>query len=612
MVEKHVFQAEIQQLLNIVIHSLYTDKEIFIRELVSNAADALEKLRFTQSAGHPVFESERLLKITVETDEKEHRLVISDTGVGMTHGELVQNLGTIAHSGSKAFLQKLATEKKPDVSLIGQFGVGFYSAFMVATKVSVDSRSYLPEEKGWRWTSDGSGGYEIEEATDVARGTKITLFLKDECHEFTESWRVEEIIKRYSSFIAFPIELNGTLINTKQAIWSRNKNEIKEEEYDEFYSYIGHDKEKPLFRLHFAADAPLAIQALLYVPGRNLEVMGMARSESDVNLYCRRVLIAPKAKALFPDWLRFLKGAVDSEDLPLNISRESMQDTTLMQKLNKVLTTRLIKFLDDQSEKNPENYTKFYKEYSRFLKEGIVTDFTHREPLGKLLRFESSTLPKDEQTSLADYIKRMPSEQKDIYFLLAPSRASAESSPYYEVFAARKYEVLFLSDPWDEFVMEHLRVFEGKTLQPAEKADLTVENPEKNDGELSPDEAKELAAWLKESLGDRVNDVRASERLVGSPVVLVDKDKMLTASMRQMLKRMKQDGHEEPEFKHDLEINRRHAVIVRLNTIRTTNGPLATKVAEQLLDNAKVAAGVMEDPRIMLARLNELLAEVLK
>ncbi|MCX6882148.1 MAG: molecular chaperone HtpG [Verrucomicrobia bacterium] len=612
MVEKHVFQAEIQQLLNIVIHSLYTDKEIFIRELVSNAADALEKLRFTQSAGHPVFESESLLKITVETDEKEHRLVISDTGVGMTHAELVQNLGTIAHSGSKAFLQKLATEKKPDVSLIGQFGVGFYSAFMVATKVSVDSRSYLPEEKGWRWTSDGSGGYEIEEATDVARGTKITLFLKDECHEFTESWRVEEIIKRYSSFIAFPIELNGTLINTKQAIWSRNKNEIKEEEYDEFYSYIGHDKEKPLFRLHFAADAPLAIQALLYVPGRNLEVMGMARSESEVNLYCRRVLIAPKAKALFPDWLRFLKGAVDSEDLPLNISRESMQDTTLMQKLNKVLTTRLIKFLDDQSEKNPENYTKFYKEYSRFLKEGIVTDFTHREPLGKLLRFESSTLPKDEQTSLADYIKRMPSEQKDIYFLLAPSRASAESSPYYEVFAARKYEVLFLSDPWDEFVMEHLRVFEGKTLQPAEKADLTVENPEKNDGELSPDEAKELAAWLKESLGDRVNDVRASERLVGSPVVVVDKDKMLTASMRQMLKRMKQDGHEEPEFKHDLEINRRHAVIVRLNTIRTTNGPLATKVAEQLLDNAKVAAGVMEDPRIMLARLNELLAEVLK
>ena len=612
MVEKHVFQAEIQQLLNIVIHSLYTDKEIFIRELVSNAADALEKLRFTQSAGHPVFESESLLKITVETDEKEHRLVISDTGVGMTHAELVQNLGTIAHSGSKAFLQKLATEKKPDVSLIGQFGVGFYSAFMVATKVSVDSRSYLPEEKGWRWTSDGSGGYEIEEATDVARGTKITLFLKDECHEFTESWRVEEIIKRYSSFIAFPIELNGTLINTKQAIWSQNKNEIKEEEYDEFYSYIGHDKEKPLFRLHFAADAPLAIQALLYVPGRNLEVMGMARSESEVNLYCRRILIAPKAKALFPDWLRFLKGAVDSEDLPLNISRESMQDTTLMQKLNKVLTTRLIKFLDDQSEKNPENYTKFYKEYSRFLKEGIVTDFTHREPLGKLLRFESSTLPKDEQTSLADYIKRMPSEQKDIYFLLAPSRASAESSPYYEVFAARKYEVLFLSDPWDEFVMEHLRVFEGKTLQPAEKADLTVENPEKNDGELSPDEAKELAAWLKESLGDRVNDVRASERLVGSPVVVVDKDKMLTASMRQMLKRMKQDGHEEPEFKHDLEINRRHAVIVRLNTIRTTNGPLATKVAEQLLDNAKVAAGVMEDPRIMLARLNELLAEVLK
>ncbi len=612
MAEKHVFQAEIQQLLNIVIHSLYTDKEIFIRELVSNAADALEKLRFTQSAGHPVFESESPLKISIETDEKEHRLVISDSGVGMTHSELVENLGTIAHSGSKAFLQRLATEQKPDVSLIGQFGVGFYSAFMVASKVSVDSRSYLPEEKGWRWTSDGSGGYEIEEIEGAARGTKITLHLKEDSHEFNESWRVEEVIKRYSSFISFPIELNATLINTKQAIWSRNKNEIKEEEYDEFYSYIGHDKEKPLFRLHFSADAPLSIQALLYVPGKNMEVMGMARSESEVNLYCRRVLIAPKAKALFPEWLRFLKGAVDSEDLPLNISRENMQDTTLMQKLNKVLTTRFIKFLDDQSEKHPEDYTKFYKEYSRFLKEGIVTDYTHRDALGKLLRFESSTQPKDEQTSLADYIKRMPSEQKDIYFLLAPSRASAESSPYYEVFVARKYEVLFLSDPWDEFVMEHLRTFEGKTLQPAEKADLTVENPQKTDGELSQDEAKELAAWLKESLGDRVGEVRASERLVGSPVVVVDKDKMLTASMRQMLKRMKQDIPEDTEFKHDLEINRSHSVIVRLNTIRNSNGPLATKVAEQLLDNAKVAAGVMEDPRIMLARLNDLLAEVLK
>ncbi len=612
MVEKHVFQAEIQQLLNIVIHSLYTDKEIFIRELVSNGADALEKLRFVQTAGNTVFQSEIPLKIEVSTDEKENLITITDTGVGMTHSELVENLGTIAHSGSKAFLQKLTADKKPDVSLIGQFGVGFYSAFMVASKVSVDSRSYLAEEKGWRWTSDGAGGYEIEEASDVARGTKITLVLKEECKEFTEGWRVEEIIKKYSNFVAFPIELNGTLVNTKQAIWSRSKNEIKEEEYDEFYSYIGHDKEKPLMRLHFNADAPLAIQSLLYVPGRNLEVMGMARSESDVNLYCRRVLIEPKAKTLFPEWLRFLKGAVDSEDLPLNISRESMQDSTLMQKLNKVITTRFIKFLDDQSEKQPETYTKFYKEYSRFLKEGVVIDYTHRESLGKLLRYDSSVLAKEVQTSLADYIKRMPSEQKDIYYLLTPSRATAETSPYYEVFAARKYEVLFLSDPWDEFVMEHLRVFDGKTLTAAEKADLSVENPDKVESELSPEEAKELGAWLKESLGGKVNEVRVSERLVGSPVVVIDKDKMLTSSMRQMLKRMKPEGGDEPEINHDLEINRRHSVMVRLNVIRKTNAPLALKVSEQLLDNAKVAAGVMEDPRSMLARLNDLLAEVLK
>ena len=606
--ETHHFQAEIQQLLNIVIHSLYTDKEIFVRELISNAADACEKLRFTQSAGTAVYQSEIAPAITVTTDDKAGTITITDTGLGMTHGELVENLGTIAHSGTKAFLKQLAEEKKPDVGLIGQFGVGFYSAFMVAKKVTVLSRSFAPEETGWQWTSEGGGGYELAPAADLPRGTKITLELKEDAKDFAKESTVEHIIQRYSSFVPFPIELNTKRLNTVQAIWARNKNEIKEEEYNEFYTFVGHDHEKPRFRLHFTADAPLAIQALLFVPPRNFETLGMGRMDSEVNLYCRKVLIQAKAKGLFPEWLRFLKGVVDSEDLPLNISRETMQDTTLMQKLNKVLTSRFLKFLDEQSEKEADAYEKFYHEYQRFLKEGVVTDFTHKEALGKLLRFESS-LDKGKLTSLADYVKRMNSEQKDIYCLLAANREAAEASPYFEVFKERKFEVLFLYDAWDEFVIEHLHTFDGKPLKLAEKAELNLSA--KKDNALSEEASKSLAQWLKEILGDKVGEVRASQRLVESPAVVVDADKFMTANMRRMMKAMKQDGPDLPPAKQDLEINPAHPIMARLDAMRQKDAALAGSVAEQILDNARVAAGLLEDPRAMLTRLNSLLEKVL-
>lgn len=608
--ESHHFQAEIQQLLDIVIHSLYTDKEIFVRELISNAADACEKLRFNQSSGKPLHQSDTAPAIVVSTDDKAGTITITDTGCGMTHGELVENLGTIAHSGTKAFLKQLAEDKKPDVGLIGQFGVGFYSAFMVAKRVTVSSRSFAPDEPGWQWTSEGGGGYEISPAADLPRGTKITLELKDDAKEFAQENTVERIIQRYSSFVPFPIELNSKRLNTVQAIWARNKNEIKEEEYNEFYTFVGHDHDKPLFRLHFSADAPLAIQALLFVPQRNFESMGMGRMDSEVNLYCRKVLIQAKAKGLFPEWLRFLKGVVDSEDLPLNISRETMQDTSLMQKLNKVLTGRFLKFLDEQSEKEAEAYEKFYHEYQRFLKEGVVTDFTHKDALGKLLRFESSSLDKGKLTSLADYVKRMASEQKEIYCLLSPNRAAAESSPYFEVFKERKFEVLFLYDPWDEFVMEHLHSFDGKTLRLAEKADLNL-NETKKDGALSEDAAKALAQWLKESLGDKIGEVRASQRLVESPAVVVDADKFMTSSMRHIMKAAKREGEDGLPDKYDLEINPAHPIISQLDAMRQKDAALAVSVAEQVLDNARVAAGLLEDPRTMLARLNQLLEKVL-
>jgi len=607
--EKHHFQAEIQQLLDIVIHSLYTDKEIFVRELISNAADACEKLRFLQSSGSAIFQPEIAPAIHVETDETQGLVTITDTGLGMTHGDLVENLGTIAHSGTKAFLNQLAQEKKPDAHLIGQFGVGFYSAFMVAGKVTVQSRSHQPEESGWVWTSEGANGYDLQPASDVPRGTKIVLTLKEDAKSFAKADTLEQIIKRYSNFVQFPIHLNGKVLNTVQAIWSRPQAEVKEEEYSEFYQFLGHDHEKPLYRLHFTSDAPLSIQSLLFVPARNFESMGLGRVDSDVHLYCRKVLIQSKAKGLFPEWLRFLKGVVDSEDLPLNISREMMQDSSLMQKLNRVLTGRFLKFLAEQAEKDPANYEKFYAEYQRFLKEGVATDFTHREALGKLLRYESSATKKGELTSLGDYVKRMGADQKEIYYLLASSREAAEASPYYEVFRARNMEVLFMYDAWDEFVMEHLHAHEQKTLRAAEKAELGVEQPK--DTGLNEADAKALAQWMKETLGEKVHEVRVSQRLVESPVVLLDSDKYMTSSMRRILKAAGKGAEAPKDAPQDLEINPRSGILVQLATQRQVNPELAGKIAEQLLDNARVAAGLLEDPRAMITRVNDLLERLL-
>ncbi len=603
--EKHVFQAEIAQLLEIVIHSLYTDKEIFVRELISNAADASEKLKFLQTSGVEIYQPEEPLKISVATDEEAKTVTFTDAGLGMTHAELIDNLGTIAHSGSKAFLEQVKAHKN-DANLIGQFGVGFYSAFMAAEKVAVSTRSYLPDEQGWTWTSDGQSGYEIEPASDLPRGTRIVLHLRED--EFAKPTRIEHVIKHYSNFVQFPIELNGAVVNTVQALWNKNRNEIADAEYEEFYKYIGHDATAPHYRLHYSTDAPLAIRALLFVPEKNYELVTMNRAESEVHLYCRNILIQSKAKTLFPEWLRFLKGIVDSEDIPLNISRETMQDSALMRKLNEVLTNRAIKWLEEEAKSDPEKYDRFFKEHGHCLKEGVATDWSHREAIGKLLRFDSSFTEKGKSTSLADYISRMPQDQTEIYWLLAPSRESAMASPYFEVFAEKKFEVLFLADPRDEFVMEHLREFDGKKVVAAEKANLSLD---KTSSALSDQEAEGLSAFIKDTLGDRVGEVRSSKRLVGSPAVVVDKDQHMTASMRRMLKAMDREGTGSFESKPDLEINPDNAMIARLEKIRGSDAALAGEVAEQIFDNALVAAGLLEDPRAMLGRLNSLLEKLI-
>jgi TNF receptor-associated protein 1 len=607
--QKYEFQAEIKQLLDIVIHSLYTEKEIFVRELVSNASDALEKIRHLKITEKEIFDDHLDLEVSLTTDDKAKTLTIQDFGLGMTRAELIENLGTIAHSGSKAFLKALSESGQKNANLIGQFGVGFYSAFMVAKSVRVYSRSWRKDEPGHVWISDGSGSYEIEPSEGERRGTKIVIELKDDCTEFSQESRVKEILQRYSAFVSFPITLNGTRINTIQALWLRNKNEIKEEEYTEFYKFQAHAWEEPRLRLHFSADAPLSINALVFVPKENPEKMGFGRTEPAVSLYCRKVLIDARPKDLLPEWLRFLKGVVDSEDLPLNISRETMQDRSLVEKLNKVVTKRFLKFLEEEAKNRPDGYTEFYQQFGIYLKEGAALDFTHKEQLTKLLRFESSLTEKGKTTSLSDYVSRLGSEQKEIYYLLGASREAIENGPYLEGFKARNLEVLFCYESVDEYVMNNVREFDGKKLTAADHADVKLPDLPKPEGGLSDSEVKDLSAWLKESLGERVAEVKASERLVDSPAVALNADKFMSPHMRRMMKAMNKEGGESP-LRVNLEINPRHAVITRLAAARKDNPERAKLVAEQILDNALISAGLLEDTTAMVKRLYKLLESV--
>jgi molecular chaperone HtpG len=609
--QKFEFQAEIKQLLDIVVHSLYTEKEIFVRELVSNASDALEKLRHLQLTEKEIFDDRLELEINITTDDKAKTFTIQDFGVGMTQAELVENLGTIAHSGSKAFLKALGENDQKGANLIGQFGVGFYSAFMVAKTVKVYTHSWRKAEPGLLWTSDGSGSYEIEESEGQRRGCKIVVELKDECSDYAQEYRVKELLERYSAFVGFPINLNGKRINTVQALWLRNKAEIKDEEYTEFYKYQAHAHDEPRLRLHFSADAPLQINALLFVPKENTEKFGLARAEPSVAMYCRKVMIEAHPKDLLPEWLRFLKGVIDSEDLPLHISRETMQDKALVEKLNKVIAKRFLKFLEEEAKARPEAYDEFFREFGIYLKEGAALDYTHKDQLAKLLRFESSLTEKGKLTGLADYVSRMKEGQKEIYYLLGPNRAALEAGPYLEGFKARNLEVLFCYEAVDEYVMNNMHEFDGKKLAAADHSDTKLEDlPKPPEGEtLTADETKALAKWLKETLGERVAEVKASERLVDSPAVALNADKFMSPHMRRMMKAMNKNGADTP-LRVNLEINPRHAVIRRLAATRDSAPEKAKLVAEQILDNSLIAAGLLDDPTSMIQRLYKILESV--
>lgn len=616
------FKAETKKLLDIVINSLYTEKDVFVRELISNAADALEKFRHESLTATDVFDDHLPLEITIELDEEKNTMTITDSGIGMTREELENNLGTIAHSGSNTYLTELVEAAQKDVSLIGQFGVGFYAAFMAGSTVRVQTRSWDKSE-GNEWVSDGTGSFTISEMEGLHRGTKIIVELKDDAKDYAQDWKVSAIVKQYSSFVSFPIKLGGETVNTVQALWTKSKSEITEEEYTEFYKFVANATTDPMYKLHFSADAPLAINALLFAPTENFEGFGFGKVEPGVNLYCQRILIDQHSKTILPEWLRFLKGVVDSEDLPLNISRQALQDNALVAKIRKVITKRFLKHLDEQAKKDPEKYLEFWSTFGMYLKEGATSDYEYQKEIGKLLRFESSKSEADKPVSLADYVLRMNPDQEEIYFINGPNRGAIEAGPYVEMFKEKDIEILYTLEPIDDFVLNHLGEFDGKKLVSADRADLSLSKngEEEKDNETTTDEEKQageemdvLTKWMQEVLADNVSEVAVSKRLVDAPAMIVNPDSYMTSSMeRIMAANRKEQGIPGMEkSKKKLEINPKNDLIVRLSELQKSDADFAAQVAHQIHDNAMIQAGLLVDPLQMVERNYKILSRVVK
>ncbi|XP_077520855.1 TNF receptor associated protein 1 [Amblyomma americanum] len=610
--ETREFQAETRMLLDIVACSLYSEKEVFVRELVSNASDALEKLRYlrlTEAEAMSSGSAEAPLEIHIGTDKLANTFTIQDTGVGMTRKEVVESLGTIARSGSKEFLQKLAANDGAAGSIIGQFGVGFYSAFMVADRVEVFTQSRRTGAKAVRWSSDGSGQYELSEAEGVQEGTKIVLTLKPDCADFADAKFVRKVIEKYSNFVGSPIYLNGQRANTLQALWLLEPRDVTQAQHDEFYRYLSGAFDVPRFTVHFCTDVPLSIRCLLYVPEGKPGLFDMGRDGSGVSLYSRKVLIKPRAEIL-PKWLRFVKGVVESEDIPLNLSRELLQDSALIRKIRTVIVSRLIRHLARSAEREPESYGRFYQDYGVFLKEGILAahEQAEKEEIAQLLRFQSSQQPVGNTVTLTEYCSRMKEGQRDIYYLAAPSRQLAEASPYFEAVRSRDVEVLFCLEPYDELVLAQLRQFGRKSI-------TSVEKEMRRDAEEAheePEEVRGLAEWLKAELGPMVHKVKVTRRLQKHPC-LVSVEEM--AAARHFVKTSLQSFSEEERYRllePTLEINPDHPIIAKLSGLRSSEPELAKKLALQIFGNAMVTAGLVDDPRKVTSELNDLLTALLE
>lgn len=637
--EKQEFQAETRQLLDIVTNSLYTDKEVFLRELVSNASDALEKLRHMQVTNQVGATDDVPLEIRIETDEVASTLTITDTGIGMTRDELVSNLGTIARSGSKQFINQLKENEAgggiDGRGIIGKFGVGFYSAFMVGSKVEVRSLSAKEGSTAQIWSSDGSGTYEVvdlPEGIRQDRGSSLVIHLKDELWEYVSEARIEKILKRYSNFVNFPIFLNGKRVNTLEAIWVNDPKTIKREQYDEFYKYVSNAPDSPLDIYHFRADAPLDVKALFFIPSFHSEKYGMERMEPGVSLYSRKILIEPKSKDIVPDWMRFVKGVVDSEDLPLSISREKPQDTALISKLQSTLARKFVAHINKMAKKEPDRFlNEFYNEYNFFLKEGVCQDKAFQPQLAKLLRYETTRMQTSGEVqnqnlvSLDEYVSRMRPEQNDIYYLSAPSRDAALNSPYLEAFEKAGVEVLLMYSGIDDFVMNNLEKYEDRKLVSAEMSDIDLKkmSKAKKDGDdknseaekaKSPDgltsaECLEFCDWVKRELGDeKLDTCTVSDRLTTSPAIVTDTE---SGAVRRMMKMVNaNNGEDEPLPPQKMEVNPNHPIIKGIHGLMDREPRLARVVTEQVFDNCLISAGLMDDSRTMIPRINDLLQSV--
>ncbi|MHC1790200.1 molecular chaperone HtpG [Solidesulfovibrio sp.] len=623
--ETHEFRAEIRKLLDIITHSIYTNREIFLRELVSNASDALDKLRFEQSRGTAVADPDAALEIRITTDKEAGRITIADTGCGMTRDELIDHLGTIAKSGTEAFMRSVAENADAASNLIGRFGVGFYSVFMVADQVAVTSRSFVPDAAPARWISDGSGSFTVEDVDgEVPRGTTIEITLKEEAREYADPERIKAIVRTHSNFISFPIVLDGEKINTIPALWRESKFSVTPEQYKEFYQFLTYDTEEPLATIHVSVDAPVQFTALLFIPKHGLGPMAFREQlHHGLDLYVRRVLISKETKELIPEYLGFVRGVVDTEDLPLNLSRETLQENLVLRKIQSVLVKQILEKLKALAKEDPAKYNVFFAAHGQGMKLGYG-DYAHREAFAELMRFDSSALEKtggEEEavglTSLADYVTRTRDGQKAIYHLSGPSRAALDLNPHLEIFRSKGLEVLYLYEPVDEFIMDSIGTYKDLPLKSAELADAaeldafegTAETP--TAPELTPEESGSLADFLaaiKALLGDRVTDVRVSTRLTQSPSCLVSPDDKMTSSMQKIMRLVSKDTSVP---KKALELNRDHTLIRNLLAIyrRDAADPFIGKAVEQLYDSALLLDGYLSDPHQMVARINDLLAD---
>ncbi|NBX56898.1 MAG: molecular chaperone HtpG [Gammaproteobacteria bacterium] len=619
--EKHGFQAEVKELLRLMIHSLYSHREIFLRELISNASDANDKLRFLSLAQPDLMAGDAELKIWVDYDATKRTLSIRDNGIGMNREEAIAHLGTIAKSGTADFFKRLTGDQQKDSQLIGQFGVGFYSAFIVADEVEVFSRKAGEvASAAIRWASKADGEFTIETTTREERGTLVVLHLKEEAKEFADGWRLRSLVRRYSDHIAFPVlmrkegeaSLDWEAANQAQALWTRPRSDIKDEEYKEFYQHIAHDFAEPLAWSHNKVEGKREYTSLLYVPGRAPFDLYQRDASRGLKLYVRRVFIMDDAEQFLPMYLRFFRGVLDSNDLPLNVSRELLQQDSEVEAMRSALTKRALDLLARLAKDEPEKYATFWKEFGPVLKEGAGEDPTNREKILPLLRFASTHDESDDpKTTLSDYIARMKSGQERIYYLIADSITAARGSPYLEQLRAKGIEVLLLADRVDEWMMGYLREFEGKRFKDVSRGDLELGGLEDDASKAAIDEAvkenKKLLRRIKDALGDRVSEVKVSSRLADTPACLVLSEGDVGSQMRRILAA---SGQAVPETKPSIEINVAHPLIRRLDATRAEDefGELALLVHDQ----AKLAeSGSVANPGEFVRRLNKLLGQLM-